>query len=312
VVRQGDLWLPLRELRHSLPAERDAFVGRREPLLALARHFDEGARLVSLLGIGGSGKTRLATRFGWAWMGDFPGGVWFCDLAPARSLEGLCSAVAQGLQVPLGQEDPVVQLGQAIAGRGRCLVILDNFEHLARLAEATLGRWLDAAAGALFLATTREVLGIPGEQTLALAPLPPGDAQTLFKRRAAAAKRDFAPGPDDEAAITTLVKLLDGLPLAIELAAARAPMFGVPPLLASLQDRLKLLTGSRNRAAPARQQTLRAALEWSHGFLDETERRQRLAGDGAAGGCRRNDRRVDGARCARPAGRSLAGDGAHR
>ncbi|MBL8307059.1 MAG: hypothetical protein JNM33_10205, partial [Rubrivivax sp.] len=80
VVRQGDLWLPVRELRHSLPAERDAFVGRRDTLQELARRFDEGARLVSLLGIGGTGKTRLATRFGWGWMGEFPGGVWFCDL----------------------------------------------------------------------------------------------------------------------------------------------------------------------------------------------------------------------------------------
>lgn len=270
VVRQGDLWLPLRELRHSLPAERDAFVGRREPLLALARHFDEGARLVSLLGIGGGGKTRLATRFGWAWMGDFPGGVWFCDLAPARSLEGLCSAVAQGLQVPLGQEDPVVQLGQAIAGRGRCLVILDNFEHLARLAEATLGRWLDGAADALFLATTREVLGIPGEQTLALAPLPARDAQTLFMRRAAAAKRDFAPGPEDEAAIATLVGLLDGLPLAIELAAARVRTLAPRALLARMSERFKLLASSGGRLD--RQATLRATFDWSWGLLPTAEK----------------------------------------
>jgi len=270
VVRQGDLWLPLRELRHSLPSERDAFVGRREPLQALARHFDEGVRLVSVLGIGGGGKTRLATRFGWAWMGDFPGGVWFCDLAPARSLEGLCGAVAQGLQMPLGQEDPVVQLGQAIAGRGRCLVILDNFEHLARLAEATLGRWLDGAADALFLVTTREVLGIPGEQTLALAPLPTPDAQTLFTRRAAAAKRDFAPGAEDEAAITTLVGLLDGLPLAIELAAARVRTLAPRALLARMSERFKLLASSGGRLD--RQATLRATFDWSWGLLPTAEK----------------------------------------
>ena len=203
-------------------------------------------------------------------MGDFPGGVWFCDLAPARSLEGLCSAVAQGLQVPLGQEDPVVQIGQAIAGRGRCLVILDNFEHLARLAEATLGRWLDRAGAAVFLATTREVLGIPGEATLALAPLPARDAQALFTRRAAAAKRDFAPGPDDEAAISTLVTLLDGLPLAIELAAARVRTLTPRALLARMSERFKLLTRSGGRLD--RQATLRATFDWSWGLLPTAEK----------------------------------------
>jgi hypothetical protein len=101
-------------------------------------------------------------------------------------VEGLASAVALGLELPLGQEDPVVQIGQALAGRGRCLLILDNFEHLARWAEPTLGRWLDRAPEAAFLVTTREVLGIAGEQTLALAPLQADDAEALFHQRAAA------------------------------------------------------------------------------------------------------------------------------
>jgi predicted ATPase len=270
VVRQGDLWLPLRELRHSLPAERDAFVGRRAMLLELAARYDRGARLVSLLGIGGGGKTRLATRFGWGWMGEFPGGVWFCDLAPARTLEGLYSAVAQGLQLPLGQEDPVVQLGHAIAGRGPCLVILDNFEQLARHAEATLGRWLDRAAQACFLVTTREVLGIAGEETLALAPLPAPEAQNLFTRRAAAAKRDFKPGPEDEEAIATLVRLLDGLPLAIELAAARVRTLAPRALLARMSERFKLLASSGGRQD--RQATLRAAFDWSWDLLPTPEK----------------------------------------
>ena len=270
VVRQGELWLPLRELRHSLPAERDAFVGRRALLQDLAARYDRGARLVSVLGIGGGGKTRLATRFGWAWMGEFPGGVWFCDLAPARTIEGLHSAVAQGLQVPLGQEDPVVQLGHAIAGRGHCLVILDNFEQLSRHAEATLGRWLDRAAQACFLVTTREVLGIAGEETLALAPLPASEAQQLFARRAAAAKRDYQPGPEDEAAVATLVKLLDGLPLAIELAAARVRTLAPRALLARMSERFKLLASSGGRQD--RQATLRAAFDWSWDLLPTAEK----------------------------------------
>ena len=274
VVKHGDknagLWLPLRELPHSLPAERDAFVGRRRTLLALARRFDAGARLVSVLGIGGGGKTRLATRYGWAWMGEHPGGVWFCDLAPARGVEGIASAVAQGLQVPLGQEDPIVQLGNAIAGRGACLVILDNFEHLARHAESTLGRWLDRAGEARFLVTTREVLGIPGEETLALAPLAAKDAEALFTRRAEAARRDFQPGPEDQAAIATLVSLLDGLPLAIELAAARTRTLAPRALLARMSERFKLLASSGGRLD--RQATLRATFDWSWGLLPTAEK----------------------------------------
>ncbi len=278
VVRHGDkhagvnngLWLPLRELPHSLPAERDAFVGRRRTLQDLAQRFDAGARLVSLLGIGGGGKTRVATRYGWAWMGEYPGGVWFCDLAPARSIEGIASAVAQGLQVPLGPEDPLVQLGHAIAGRGTCLVILDNFEHLARHAEATLGRWLDRAMDARFLVTTREVLGIPGEETLALAPMQSDDAQALFMRRTEAARRDFKPGPDDAEAIATLVGLLDGLPLAIELAAARTRTLAPRALLARMSERFKLLASSGGRLD--RQATLRATFDWSWGLLPTAEK----------------------------------------
>ena len=270
VVRQGQLWLPVRETRHNLPAERDAFVGRRSNLNELARRYDHGARLVSLLGIGGCGKTRLATRYGWAWMGDYPGGVWFCDLAPARTIEGVFSAVAQGLELPLGTDDPVVQLGHAIAGRGRCLLILDNFEQISRHAEATLGRWLERAGQAHFLVTSREVLGIAGEETLALAPLPAADAQALFLRRAAAAHNNFEPGDDDRAAIATLVGLLDGLPLAIELAAARARTLTPRALLARMSERFKLLASSGGRHD--RQATLRAAFDWSWDLLHPAEK----------------------------------------
>jgi hypothetical protein len=117
-------------LGHSLPAERDAFVGRSESLAELARRLNGGARLVSVLGLGGTGKTRLVTRFGWNSLGNFPGGIWFCDLSEARSLDGVLHAVAQGLDVPLGKDDQVIQLGHSIAGRGKCLVILDNFEQV--------------------------------------------------------------------------------------------------------------------------------------------------------------------------------------
>ena len=270
VVRQGDLWLPLRQIRHTLPAERDGFVGRRDALRALADRFDGGARLVSLLGIGGTGKTRLATRFGWTHLGDWPGGVWFCDLAAARSFEGLAGAVAQGLELPLGQDDPVQQIGQALAGRGRCLVVIDTFEHLTRWAEPTLGRWLDRAPEAAFLVTTREVLGISGEQTLALPPLARDDSEQLFVERARAARRDFEPRAEDQAAIRTLVELLDGLPLAIELAAARVRTLAPRALLARMSERFKLLASGGGRLD--RQATLRATFDWSWELLPTPEK----------------------------------------
>lgn len=270
VVRQGDLWLPLRDTRHTLPAERDGFVGRRAALHEVARRFEAGARLVSLLGIGGCGKTRLALRFGWAWLGDFPGGAWFCDLSTATTPEGLVNAVARGLDVPLGADDPVQQLGHAIAGRGACLVLLDNFEQLARHADATLGRWLERAPQARFLVTSREVLGIAGEEAVAVAPLPATEAETLFRRRAAAARSGFTPDADDEAAIGPLVRLLDGLPLAIELAAARVRSMSPKALLPRMSERFRLLSGPGHRVD--RQATLRAAFDWSWDLLGLAER----------------------------------------
>ncbi len=270
VVRQGELWLPVREIRHSLPAEGDAFVGRIDALAELARQIRSGARLVSVLGIGGSGKTRLVMRYGRSWLGEFPGGIWFCDLASARSVDGIASAVAQGLDVPLGKDDPVVQLGQAIAGRGPCLVILDNFEQVARYAAQTLGRWLAHAAQSRFVVTTREVLGLAGEVVLALPPMPPAEGAALFLRRAQAAKPDFQPSEDEQAAIAQLAALLDGLPLAIELAAARVRVMPPRMLLARMSERFKLLASKGGRLD--RQSTLRTAFDWSWDLLPPAEK----------------------------------------
>ena len=270
VVRQGELWLPVREIRHSLPAEGDAFVGRVDALAELARQIQSGARLVSVLGIGGTGKTRMVMRYGRSWLGEFPGGVWFCDLAPARSVDGIASAVAQGLDVPLGRDDPVVQLGHAIAGRGPCLVILDNFEQVARHATRTLGHWLARANQARFVVTTREVLGLAGEVILALPPLPPADGAALFVQRAQAAQPEFQPNTEDEATIAQLVALLDGLPLAIELAAARVRVMPPRMLLARMNERFKLLASKGGRLD--RQSTLRAAFDWSWDLLPLPEK----------------------------------------
>src|SRR5450755_1557350 len=162
VVFKDGIWEPRTKIANTIPTERDTFVGRTAQLQDIASRFQRGTRLLSVLGPGGAGKTRFAIRFARTWLGDFPGGIWFCDLSQGRSLEGLVHAVAHGLEVPLGSADPVEQLGRAISGRGRCLVILDNFEQLVAYARLTLEKWVRNAGEARFLVTTREVLGLSG------------------------------------------------------------------------------------------------------------------------------------------------------
>ena len=270
VVRLDEIWQPVRAIRHNLPAERDAFVGRIDELRVIAGRLDGGVRLLTVLGPGGTGKTRLVRRYGWSWLGEWPGGVYFCDLSEARSLEGIHFAVASVLDVPLGKGDPTVQLGHAIAGRGHCLIILDNFEQVLTHAATTLGRWLDRASDAAFVVTTRERLHLPGEHVLALEPLSlEKDAIDLFVARARAQWFDFALTETNRSTIAEVVRLLDGLPLAIELAAARVRLLSPAQLVDRLQDRFSLLAGGRGTAA--RQATLRAAIDWSWDLLTPWE-----------------------------------------
>jgi predicted ATPase/class 3 adenylate cyclase len=268
VVRDGDLWQPVREIPHRLPAERDAFVGRSTDLLQIARQFESGTRLLTLLGTGGTGKTRLAIRYGRRWLGDWPGGVWFCDLSEASTLDGVCYAVSRTLGVRLGAGDPVAQVADAITARGQCLVVLDNFEQLTQHAAATLGQWLDGR-DASFLVTSREKLGLPGEVVQPVEPLPlEGPAFDLFVVRARAARADFVLDDAGRASIEQAVRWLDGLPLAIELAAARMTLFSPAQLLERLRDRFQVLAGRRG---PDRQATLRAAIDWSWQLLSPAE-----------------------------------------
>ena len=269
VVRHGNDWMPARAVPNNLPAERDAFIGRDDALQALAEHFDDGARLITVLGIGGIGKTRLSLCHARSWLGDYPGGAWFCDLSSATSSDGIVHAVAQGLDVPLGKADAVQQLGAAIKGRGPCLVILDNFEQVARHAEETLGVWLERAPEARFIVTSREVLGIVGEQTLVLAPMDSAQAVEMFRQRVRAVGGKSQFGDDDEAALVPLVDLLDRLPLAIELAAARGRVMAPRVLLQRMGERFKLLATRGGRRD--RQATLRAALDWSWDLLSPVE-----------------------------------------
>ncbi|HEX4235286.1 MAG TPA: tetratricopeptide repeat protein, partial [Caldimonas sp.] len=174
------------------------------------------------------------------------------------------------LDVPPSEDDPVLQLGHAIAGRGRCLVILDNFEQVSGHARETLGHWLDRAIEARFLVTSREVLGLAGEEAMALPPLPRDDAAALFMRRAEASRPTRPLDADDAAVIVQLVALLDGLPLAIELAAARVAVMPPRMLLARMGERFKLLSSARGRQD--RQATLRATFDWSWDLLSMSDK----------------------------------------
>ncbi|HSW26458.1 MAG TPA: tetratricopeptide repeat protein, partial [Burkholderiaceae bacterium] len=266
MVRSDDGWLPVRAVRHNLPRERDAFVGRAVDLAAVAARLDAGARLLTVLGPGGTGKTRLVRRYAWNWLGDWPGGVYFCDLSDARTLEAAFFVVAVALDVPLGKSDPGVQLGHAIATRGRCVVILDNFEQIVEHAETIVGRWLDRAPDAAFLVTSRERLHVAGEDVLPLEPLSiDAEGVELFALRARTQRPDFAVTPANRALVRRIVALLDGLPLAIELAAARIRVMSPAQLLERLSDRFALLAGPRSVAD--RQATLRNAIDWSWNLL---------------------------------------------
>ena len=270
VVKTSRGWEPARQIANNLPADRDTFVGRGEALHQIARLFDGRARLVTLLGIGGIGKTRLALRYASVWLGDYPRGAWFCDLSTSRGPDGIVYAVAQSLDIALGKSDPVQQIAVAIAGRGACLIVLDNFEQVATHAEATLGVWLAHAPEAKFIVTSREVLGIRGEHTMVLSPLDAAEGAELFMRRADEVAQRFQLGPEDHAAIAPLVRLLDGLPLAIELAAARSRIMTPAMLLERMHERFTLLAVRGGRLD--RQLTLRAALDWSWDLLAEPEK----------------------------------------
>jgi predicted ATPase/class 3 adenylate cyclase/Tfp pilus assembly protein PilF len=269
VIRRGDVWLPARTIEHHLPATPDIFIGRKSDLSRLREAFDSVTKLVTLLGPGGVGKTRLAKRFGQTWLGDYEGGVWFCDISQAMSSDGIAQAVSNGLQVPLGRGDPVLQLAHAIAGRGRCLVILDNVEQVTRPMREAVSTWLSVACEAQLIATSRERLGVDGEQLLRVEVLEEDEATELFVARARQVVPSYAPEPADVELIRSVVMLLDCLPLALELAAARLESMSVRTLRDRLADRFGLLSAKRLNTRHA---TLEATITWSWDLLDAAER----------------------------------------
>jgi predicted ATPase len=254
--------------RHTLPAEPDAFIGREMDLEELTGRLQSGSRLVTLFGGGGMGKTRLAVHYGWKNVGLWPGGIWFCGLTEARSVNGIVSAVAGSLGVPLGKGDPIAQLGHAIAARGRCLVILDNFEQVTEHAGETVERWLDRAREARFLVTSRERLGVKEEELQAVEPLSADSGVELFVERARRQRVDFELHPPEADAVKEVVRLTEGMPLAIELAASRVRILTVGQIVERMRERFRIL----RRYGTDRHASLKVAIDASWELLQEWEK----------------------------------------
>ncbi|MFG2003479.1 BTAD domain-containing putative transcriptional regulator [Spirillospora sp. NPDC048911] len=276
--------------RTNLPAPVSALVGRDEAVRDVRALVGEG-RLVTLTGPGGVGKTRLAVESARGLEEEYGDGVWLVELTAlsAPSVEDVASAVNASLGLrdeAAERSSPAGRLVDALAGR-RTLLILDNCEHVIEPVAALAARLLPAAPELRLLATSQEPLGISGEQVWPVPPLETPSAVELFVARAAAAAPGFQLGPDgteSAEAVAAICRRLDGLPLALELAATRVRAMDVTELAGRLHDRFRLLSAGR-RDAPARQRTLRAMIDWSWEPLPEPERAvlRRLAVH--AGGC---------------------------
>ncbi|HYZ91472.1 MAG TPA: LuxR family transcriptional regulator [Actinomycetota bacterium] len=274
---------PLNSLgvRHNLPARRSTFVGREQDLIAVMKYLERD-RLVTVTGIGGCGKTRLALEVASELLDGFPDGVFFADLSPVTDphVVGGTVAAAVGFErmaLGTGSGRPSGELVDFLSTR-EALLVIDNCEHVIDACAQLIDEILERCPGVLMLATSREALELDGERTYPLAPLTTpdddmpeaSDAVRLFEERAALARPDFVVSRDNVGDIAEICRRVDGLPLAIELAAAHVSHLAPRQILERLDDRFRLLAGGRRRTQ--RQQTLHATLEWGHDLLTDDER----------------------------------------
>lgn len=266
--------LSLEALPNNLPVQLTSFVGR-DDAVAEIKEMLQSRHLVTLVGPGGVGKTRCAIQTAAELLDRFPDGVWLVELAPISDPALVVVAIAQSLGVRETPGRPLLEEVTAHVGGRRILLVLDNCEHVIETVRDIASTILRTCASAGILATSRESLNVAGEQIVRLPSLavpPQGEAAaTLFRDRAQAADPRFALTPDNERSIGDIVRRLDGIPLAIELAAARVKVLSPQQLAQRLDERFRILTGGDRSALP-RQQTLRATIDWSFDLLDERER----------------------------------------
>ncbi|MCX4911087.1 AAA family ATPase [Streptomyces sp. NBC_00878] len=257
----------------NLPAESNAFVGRRSELAEISALLGT-ARLVTLTGPGGVGKSRLALRAAHAARAGFPGGVWLVELSDLKNPDLLTNAVAQATRLTEQTLRPLLVAVSEHLDDGPLLLVLDTCEHVLDEGARVVHELLAHVPELRVLATSRQPLGVPGEHLLSVAPLPLGerdDAVALFAARAAAAVPSFALTDANRADVAAVCARLDGIPLALELAAVRLRGFPLDRLLEGLASRFDLLV-SPARPRLARHQTLRTAIGWSHELCTPLER----------------------------------------
>ena len=281
VVWMGDWWLPVNEIPNNLPHQATSFIGR-ERELADVKSMLAASRLLTLVGMGGLGKTRLSLQAAAELIHNFPDGVWFLDLAPISDPALVVSEAAQVLGVREEPDRPLLQTVSAHLRNRRALLIFDNCEHVIDASAQMASAILKAAPQVRILASSREALGAPGEQSYPVLPLPVprrdddldvlsrSTAVRLFVARAQQHKPAFALTEREAPAVAELVARLEGIPLALELAAARVRALSVVEINGRLHDRYKLLTGG-SRVLQQRQQTLRALVDWSYELLAPEE-----------------------------------------
>ncbi len=274
--------MTFRPIKHNLPAEPNSFVGRERDIDELCAFLDT-TRAVTLCGTGGIGKTRLALRVVASLSDEFPDGVWLVELADLLQPDLLAFRVAATIGITEEIGRPLLEtLAEALRPR-RLLLVLDNCEHMIEASALLCQRLLASSPGLRVVATSREPLRVPAETVWRVPPLSiplsdtpaPGELDSyeairLFVERAAAVRPGFGLTPENTTAVVRLCRALDGVPLAIELAAARVRALSVEQIAARLGDRFPLL-GTGDRTAPPRQRTLRAAIDWSHELLTERE-----------------------------------------
>ena len=269
---------------HNLPAQVTSFIGRERELAELGTLVaDPGVRLMTVVGPGGMGKTRLALQTARAALDRFPAGAWWVELAPVPDDTSVPRAVAATLGVQEQSDRPLPEtIADSLQTRD-LLLVLDNCEHVVDGVSELVSLLLTRCPDLSLLATSREALHVPGEHLYEAPPLAlpapeeshdrlvVADAVRLFGDRAAAIHRGFALDEKSTPLVVGLCRRLDGMPLAIELAAARMRALSLQEITRRLDDRFRLLTGGSRTALP-RQQTLRNAIEWSYELLDEAER----------------------------------------
>ncbi len=281
VVRIDDQWRPVQEIPNNLPQQVTSFIGREREVREV-RDLVGSARLITLLGMGGLGKTRLSLRVAADVLARFPDGVWFLDLAPIRDPALVVSEAAQVLGIREEPDRPLIQTLSAAVKTRRLLLIFDNCEHVIKASADLANALLRAGRQVQILASSREALRVPGEHSYPVLPLPVphqrdglealsrSTAVRLFVERAQLHKPSFTLNEREAPAVAELVARLEGIPLALELAAARLRSLSVGDINARLKDRYKILTGG-GRVLLERQQTLRALVDWSYDLLTAPE-----------------------------------------